>query len=99
MQERGKNERIESHWFTPVVDPGRFSCREEEEPRKRRSEMEGKDDNIVTWDANLVGTLMDDSTTMKLDRRTSMNWKKIRSRSFAQSPFELSELYELIFRV
>lgn len=61
--------------------------------------MVGKDDNIVTRDANLVGTLMDDPTTMKLDRRTSMNWKKIRSRSFARSPFELSELCELIFGV
>lgn len=61
--------------------------------------MEGKDDNIVTRDANLVETLMDDPTTMKLDRRTFMNWKKIRSRSFARSPFELSELCELIFGV
>lgn len=67
--------------------------------RERESEMEGKDDNIVTRDANLVETLMNDPTTIKLDRRTSMNWKKIRSRSFAQSPFELSELCELIFRV
>lgn len=61
------------------MDPERFSpsSRKGRIERKRRSEMEGKDDNIVTWDANLVGTLMDDPTTMKLDRRTSMNWKKI----------------------
>lgn len=63
------------------------------EKRKSREDgIERKNDNIVTRDANLVGTLMDDpATTMKLDRRTFMNWKKIRSRSFARSPLELTE--------
>jgi len=81
----------ESHWFT-VVDDSLLRW-EKVELRKRRSEMEGKDDNIVTRDANLVGTLMDDPTTMKLDRRTSMNWKKIWSRSFLSNWVSCVNLY------
>lgn len=63
-----KREKTESHWFT-AVDPGRFfPYREGEKPRWRRR-AKRKHDNVVTREANLLGTLMDDPTTMKLDRR------------------------------
>lgn len=48
-----------------------------EKRKSREGGIERKNDNIVTRDANLVGTLMDDpATTMKLDRRTFMNWRR-----------------------
>jgi len=95
-QERGKKERIalvyRSGFRTILSLIGKRKT-------PRRGEMEGKDDNIVTRDANFVETLMDDPTTMKLDRRTSMNCKKIRPCSFTRSLFEPSDLCELIFGV
>lgn len=52
---------MESHWFTLGSRPILSLVGKRKAPRKRRREMaEGKDDNIVTRDANLVGTLMDD---------------------------------------
>lgn len=69
-RERGKKERIalvyRSRSRTTLSHP---RLEKEESRGRRRIEMVGKDDNIVTRDANLVGTLMDDPTTMKLDRR------------------------------
>lgn len=88
-----------SHWFT-VVDLRRFfsSLGIREEPRKQ----DGEKGRQCCDARSKLGRNFDGRSekTMKLDRRTSLEkWKKIRSRSSARSPFELSELCELIFGV
>lgn len=59
--------------------------------RKPREMAEGgewgrKDDNVVTREANLLGTLMDDPTTMKPDRPTERFSHEVEIRSRGEAP-------------